>query len=150
MLKVYEFGSADEIQLFLNGGILGGLVGNGFIGLVGKTLTFTAPAGTVTFVSAGRPNDVLLLSDVKSQIETALTAVAIKVMAVRGRVAFVHPTGTSAIALDGSTEAGKSILGFDGNTSTSGKVYGAVVGTPPAVVALHPTVDNGFVLLTVE
>src|SRR4051812_7578680 len=97
--KLRRFTNIDEVEVFLNGGILGGQLASsksgtpanlaiGVSNLVGKTLTFTSPsAASVTFVksdvgsgSAVAPGTnpdpyTLLPKDIIAQIEAALATV---------------------------------------------------------------------------
>lgn len=150
MIKVQKFANIQELQLFLNGGLLGGNIGLGIVGLVGKTMTFSAPAGTVTFVTASRYNDALTLVDIKTQIEAALNVANIKVISIYGRIGLVHPTAASAIVLDGTDQPAKALLGFNANDPSTGKLYGVAIGTPPALVSITPTIDNSYIVTTVE
>lgn len=151
-LKVHKFRDTVEMELFLRGGIIGGLVvpSRGIVGLVGKTLTFTGPAGAVNFVTASREDDALLFKDIKAQVEAALNAANIRVVSVGGKVAFVHPTAASAIALSGNNEEAKALLGFGLDLAVSGKVYGVDPTTPPAFMYAYQTQDNSHVVVTNE
>lgn len=149
-LKIRKFGDLAAAENFLRGGIMGGDVSKGAIGLVGQSLTFTYPAGSVTFVTASRENDALLLADIKEQIEDALGETNIKVYSIGGNIAFVHPMATSAISLPDTDEAAKTILGFPRTTAISGKVYGPADASPPALLSSYPTIDNSHVFYTDE
>lgn len=153
MIKVYKFRDINEAEHFLNGGIIGGDVLNsqqpGVSGLAGNTLTFSAPAGHVDFV-AGANGDYLLFSEIKAQIETALGDTNIRVVAFGTRIGFIHPTAASAIALDSTDEIAKAILGFAKNKAAAGKKYGAVAGTPPALIEAYAPNDGSHVIFTVE
>lgn len=147
-LRMNKFRDIVEAEIFLRGGLIGTDVSKGVVGLVGKTISFTSPVGDVTFVTANRENDMLLLTDIKSQIEAVLTS-GMRVLSVGGRIAFVHPSGTTAIALAATDQQAKSLLGFDQNSATSGKVYGVVPGTPPAYLSAY-SADGAHVVVTNE
>lgn len=150
-LKVHKFRDIVEMELVLRGGIIGAEgVAQGIVGLVGETLTFTTPAGAVTFADAGRANGALLLTDIKTQVEDDLGDSNIRVLTVGGRIAFVHPSGTSAIVLGSNDEKAKALLGFKKNAAVTGKVYGTAIDTPPAFVTFNSTTDNTYVVITNE
>lgn len=150
-LKVYKFRDIVEMEAFLRGGLVGGVdVSGGVVELVGKVLTFTAPAGAVTFVTASRYNDMLLLKDIKTQVETALGVGNIKVFSIAGKIAFVHPTSASAISFSGNDEPAKRLLGFDQNNSATGRAYSEAGGASPAFVQAYACADNSHVLVTNE
>jgi len=149
-INVYKFRDIVEMELFLRGGIIGAPVGKGIEGLVGQTLTFTTPVGSHTFVTASRPNDVLYLTDIKSQLEAALGAGNIQVMNVGGQIAFVHPTSASAIAIAATSQPAKALLGFAQDKAVAGKLFGVVPATPPAFVTAYPSSDNAHVVVTNE
>ena len=148
-LKVYKFRDIMEMENFLRGGIMGGVnIAGGVVGLVGKLLTFTAPAGSHTFVTANRYNDMLLLKDIKTQLEAAIAN--LKVYSIGGQIAFQHTTAASAVVLSANNEPAKSLLGFDQDTAVTGKLYGVVPGTPPAYINAYMGHDNAHVLVTNE
>lgn len=147
-LRVYKFRDIVEMELFLRGGLLGGDVSRGVVGLVGKTLTFTAPAGNVTFVTENRENDMLLLADIKAQTEAAIANLT--VLSVGGHIAFVHSSTAAGVALSATDSEAKSLLGFRRVGATTGKVYGVVPGTPPAYLDSYASYDNSHVLVVNE
>lgn len=123
---IRKFTDINEAQIFLNGGIIGADVRKGIAGLVGKVLTFTTPAGAVTFAAAsGPPTDrdpyTLLLTDIKAQVEAAIATV--QVTSLGGRLVFLEATPASGVALSGNNEPAKALLGFDGNSVVAGKFY---------------------------
>jgi hypothetical protein len=159
--RFYKFADMQAAEIFLNGGLLGTGIQTlpqgaaGFTGLVGRTLTFTAPAGSCTFVAgAWDPAGVLLLfKEVKAQIEAALTPALIKVTQVRGSIAFAHPTFASAIVISGLAgplEAAQ-FFGFDADGLSSGKKFGPP--DPPVVphlISVLPSLDNSILVVTNE
>jgi hypothetical protein len=152
-IRIYKFRDITEMEHFLNGGILGGpscpvFDGQpGIPGLVGQTLTFTAPAGAVTFV-AGQFGDYLRFLDIKSQIEAVLTTLS--VVSVNGNVGFVAKNASYGVALSGNTEIAKAILGFAYDKAAAGKVYGADPATAPAMVEAYAANDGSHTVFCVE
>lgn len=159
--RFYKFADAQAAEIFLNGGLIGSAIQTlpqgaaGFSGLVGRTLTFSAPAGAVTFVAgAWDPAGVLLLfKEVKAQIEAALTPALIKVIQIRGSVGFTHPSFASAIKITGTGGAleAAQFFGFDSTGPTDGKKFGPP--DPPVVphlVSVLPTPDNSILVVTNE
>jgi hypothetical protein len=136
--QIHKFTSLAALELFLNGAIIGADVTRGIMGLVGEKLTFTQPAGTVTFVrGAGPEPDVLLLKDLKAQIEGALPALL--VTSLDGRLALVEKTPASGVALAAAAQAAKALLGFDAAGPAQGKVHRplGVAGPPPFVTRAY-------------
>lgn len=162
-LKVRKFTTIDQVQHFLDGGITGsaGHVkpregGPPGANLVGLTLTFLNPAGTVTFVAGARPNGLLLYQEFKSQIETAIVGVVVKMME-DGSIAFIETTPTTGLVLKGDNTAATNaniVLGFDKDTNAVGKVYGSPYSPVPAVapyfVQMYSSNDNTHVVTTYE
>ena len=58
MHKIYKFRDISEVQIFLNGGIIGTDVSKGIVGLVGTTLAFSSPSASVTFAAGSGPISV--------------------------------------------------------------------------------------------
>jgi hypothetical protein len=125
--RIYKFSDINEAQAFLNGGLIGKDISKGGVaGLVGKTLTFTSPAFAVTFTAAaGPPTDrdpyTLLLKDIKAQVEAANADILVQ--SIAGKIVFIEKTPTNGVALSGSDEPAKSLLGFDQNSASVGKFY---------------------------
>lgn len=119
--KIYKFKDINEMQYFLNGAIVGKDIGAGVEGLVGKTLTFGAPAGAVTFVAGTDPvNPYLLrLKDIKAQTEASIAT--LKVISMDGRIAFIEATPTTGVSLSAGDD--NILLGFDKAAATVGKLY---------------------------
>lgn len=152
MIKIYKLNEIGEVQTFLNGGIIGSDVSRGVVGLVGQAITFTSPSFSHTFVTAGRNNDMLLLADIKSQLETA-SASALLVFSHAGRIAFIEATPTSGVALAATNQEAKALLGFDRNSASVGKVYGSPYEgdpTPPYFLQSYSVNETTHVVYTVE
>lgn len=163
--KVRKFRVMDEMTTFLAGGITGSsdisffansIKGN--IGgakevppLVGLTLLFTQPAvHTVTFAAGTDPQNRLLFTEVKSQIEAVMTTIIVRQF--EGRIVFIEKTPSAGVTLL-KTGTANSALGFDTNTDTVGKVYGTPFGSTPTAPYVgfgYPTADNMHVVWTFE
>lgn len=169
--KVRKFREIWEVQLFLNGGIIGGSVvagkgqggnpGNLFLGvqgLVGKTLIFSEPAsGTVTFsasTQSGNPDpNTLMPSDIKAQIETVMSGVTVSFQG--GVLVIVEATPDHGVAIS-KTGTANALLGFDatGGNDTIGLFYpppsSADPPTAPYWTWAYSTNDNMHVIFTYE
>lgn len=162
-LKVRKFNTIDQVQHFLDGGITGG---SGHVkpreggppgaNLVGLTLTFLNPVGTVTFVAGVKPNGFLLYQEFKGQIEGAIATVVVKMME-DGSIAFIEATPTTGVVLKGDGTAATNanqVLGFDKDANAVGKVYGSPYSPVPAVapyfVQMYSSNDNTHVVTTYE
>lgn len=150
-----KFREVEEVDLFLNGGVLGGADvvagagGNyGVYGLVGKTLKFKQPSvATVTFVLSTDPNNTdpsrLTYKDIKSQIETAIAAVSAQQFL--RRLKLIEAAPSSGVTID-KTGTANTLLGFDKNVDTIGTKYGPVGGSAPCLQGLESTNDNMYVI----
>lgn len=164
LLKLYKFFEIDDINHFLAGGIRGTSdiarprPGGppGIIGLVGKKLTFNKPSGTVTFTEGANGNH-LLFKEIKSQIETAIPALLVKQTA--GALSFIEKTPSTGVVLKGDGSANSSantLLGFDGENNTIGKVYDSPHSNrpdPPSVphlVQIYMVNDGMHVVAVME
>lgn len=161
LLKCYKFFELDEINHFLSGGIRGttGLFlprpggPSGVSGLTGRKLTFTNPAGTVTFTD-GVGGNYLLFKEVKAQIEAAIPDLLVRQTA--GALAFIEKTPTTGVVLKGDGTADTSantLLGFDGENTTTGRVYGSPYGdapTAPYFVRAYAVNDAMHVVIVME
>jgi len=135
--KVHKLQSLNHTMIFLNGGIIGGPVGNtGISGLVGKKLKFTLPAAAEhTFVAgAGVSGDpyTLTLKEIKTQLEAAIAG--LQVSAFEGKIVFQQATPTTGVVIIAATSAdARAALGLDSNATITAKVY-----TPAQVTAVAP------------
>lgn len=144
--KVRKFRTIDEVQSFLNGAVSSGNTvnqvqggpsnhGPGITGLVGLTITFSAPGptGTVTFVASSGSNpdpNTLLFKDIKAQIEAAIPT--LKVNTYDGYLSIIEATPASGVTV-AKTGTANTLLGFDTANATVGKYYLPIgaAGTPP-------------------
>ncbi len=122
MFKLHKAGSLQALVTFLNGGIVGSKRVHGSIsGLVGNTLTFTKPAGAVTFPDTNG-DGLLSPAQIASEIKTQLSANVV-IRYHGGYMTITETTPTTGVVLNAAAEAGKAILGFV--VSQTGVVYGA-------------------------
>jgi hypothetical protein len=153
-LNVYKFGSLEEVNVFLRGGVIGGpLPVGGVYGLVGTTLTFTTPADSVAFVAATPPGgnqrdpQALLFSDIKAQLEAAIPG--LRVINARGSLAIIEATPTAGVVIDAASAAAKALLGFDIDAAVTGKVYTKPGGAVPSLVSIAPW-EHGYTVVVEE
>lgn len=153
--RIFKFSDITDAQYFLNGGLVGADIKRGVRGLVGLTLTFTSPAFAVTFTAVSpTPTDrdpyLLLLADIKAQVEAA--NVLISVQQYDGRIVFVEKLPDVGVALSGNNEPAKSLLGFDQNQPSIGKLYRpvGVSGGPPNYVWAYSVNESTHVVFTWE
>ena len=174
--RLRKFRRIDDVQVFLNGGVVGGPVNRsgtagaggtpmplGLVNLVGLTLIFTLPSPvTVTFVrsdgaggSATPPGTnpdpfTLLFKDIKAQIEAAIPAVLVTLDADQ-QLVFTEVTPTGGVTVSDAGTA-NGILGFDSNIDTVGKVYSPAVvsNSPPCWTWAYSGNDNMHNIYTWE
>jgi hypothetical protein len=145
-LKLIKFRDIEEANHVLAGGILGGeCPAAGIPELVGKTITFSAPAGTKTFT---QPSDsyqgMLRFKDIKAQLEAAITNLQVRL--IKGRLAFRHATPATAVALTAVNETGRAPLGLPNNEAVSGTAYAGPGGSSPKVDQFYVQNDTVYVL----
>lgn len=172
--NIYKFPTIDMLKSFLNGAVfgnggtntIGGSGGGsvapglqvGWSGLVGKTLILAAPgpAGTVTFVASNTgsgsgvapgknpdPN-TLLLKDIKAQVEAAIPTVRVSMSS--GKLQLVEVTPANGVTVS-HTGTANSILGFDSNVNSVGKLYTPAEVTPTAPCWTWSDTDNNGQLI---
>lgn len=146
-----KFREIEELDLFLNGGlvagadVINGVGGNyGVYGLVGKTLKFTQPSAvTVTFVVSPDPNSTdperLTFKDIKSQVELAIADVSVQ-QCMR-KLVLVEVVPANGITID-KTGTANPLLGFDKNNDTVGTKYGGIGETAPCLQSVQVSGDN--------
>lgn len=142
-LTFKQFGSIEEMELFLRGGISGGkqiASSSGVVlGLHGKTLIFAAPVGTVTFSDPS--GDGLTLSEIAQQIAAVVTVAS---QFRGGSLSLVQPTPTTGVSLSKSGTANK-FFGFSGATDSVGTVVNGPSGAVPRLLQTLPKAQNdGF------
>lgn len=142
-LKLKKFRNLEEANLLLNGALYGGKIGGGVDDIVGKTLTFTAPAGTKTFTQGTQYQGRLSFAEIKTQLETAIAN--LKVSNLDGIIVFSHASGT-AVTLASADEPARLLLGLPNNEALSGKVYAGPSGVAPKVASFVPQGDTIYAL----
>lgn len=151
--KVYKFDSMDDLQWFLNGGIIGAPVDPFFVSgfpLAGLTLTFTSPVDSLVFSSGSLPGGLLSAADVAAQVQASITGVVARF--TKGRILLVESSPTNGVALSANDEEAKKVLGFDYKNAVTGKVYappGAAFAAP-CWVWIGTVNESTFVLHTWE
>ncbi len=145
-LKILKFRNIEEANHVLSGGVMGGeIAAAGVADLVGKTITFTAPAGTKTFTQpAGNYQGLLLFKDIKSQLEGAVANLV--VVLINGKIGFRHASGT-AVTMAAVTETGRAPLGLPNNKAVTGVVYAGPGGAPPKVDQFYAQGDTIYCLV---
>lgn len=146
--KFVRFTDEAEANHILGGGIVGGKFNGRLAGLVGNTLTFTTPAGSVTFTQdSGAPVGFMRFEAFKTQVETAITN--LKVLLINDNVAFKHATAGTAVVMGNNDEPAKNPLGFKNATTISGTAYNGPGGAAPKVVDFTVESNRIFVMLEV-
>lgn len=160
-LFIQKFGSREEAELFLQGGIIGGtsLVGVGQpkggrpLYLHGETLIFTgANTDMVTFAATPANAQVpLSIDEVISQIGTQTTnGVLAKVFKGRLLLRDAGATPSAALGLSASSTA-LAKLGFEAGKAVSGTFYAPPEGAPPRLVSVGPSpIDSNTFCVVVE
>ena len=153
MLRVRKFSSIDELELFLQGAVLGSKpVPAWYPGIVGKTLIFSKPSAvTVTFVTANNQIDPtsLTFAAVKAQIESAFANAVI--VGQRNSVLFIRqttPVSGGGVNITGGT--GRNELGLSESATHVGQVYDVPGGIAPTLVQTYAWTDGSHVLITQE
>ena len=144
-LKLLKFTNLEEANHLLNGGIIGANLKDGAIDdLVGKTITFTAPAGTKTFTQGSKYPGRLSFDEIKSQLEAAVAN--LKVVMVNRRIAFRHASGTPVtLAAVPSTDTARPLLGLS-NAAIAGVTYAGPGGASPKVDQFYVQNDTIYAL----
>lgn len=149
LARIEKFETIEGMQFFLRGGLFTSTtvvaanpppqnrtVQGGVLNLVGQTITFAAPAATVTFapatLGAGEVRDpnILLLKDIKAQVEAV--SASIQVRTIDGRLGFIEATPTNGIHLAALNEPARTLLGLPNNINIQTHVYGPPGTTTPA------------------
>jgi len=145
MIVTLKFNTIVEANNWCRGGISTGANPAGTFALVGKTVTFSAPAGSCTFTQpANTTQGLLSFSDVKTQLEAAIAG--LKVECSKSGLMFYQSSGSAAVALAAVNEAGRVPLGLPNNETMSGTLVAAPGGTAPALVSVLPS--EGAVYIT--
>jgi hypothetical protein len=122
MMKIEKYGTLEEANLKIQGGITGGvLTSQPFVGLVGETITFATPAGSCTFTQPSGVAGVLTFKDVKSQLEAAITNLLVS--SVDNKLCFEHALDGSYVSLAAATpvEPARAVLGLGQGEAITGR-----------------------------
>jgi hypothetical protein len=156
MITVHRMSSATELNVFLQGGILGSTLpteANQLIdGLIGKTLVFSKPSvKTVTFAAMPDPDDErqLYLLEALAQIRTAFAG-AVNAVSYQGRLLIVEAVPAQTVVL-GGTGTANAMLGLHASGLT-GRLYAAPGGAAPALISVRPslTISGELTVFTEE
>lgn len=123
LFKIHKFREQAQIAHFLAGGIVGTNAFTkarqgppGVYDLVGATLTFLQPIGSVTFVAGGDYGGLLTFKDVKEQIENAV--VGVLVCQVSTLLGFVESAPSTGLVLSASPPGGYGTIHGDVDMNT--------------------------------
>jgi hypothetical protein len=123
MMKIEKYGTLEEANLKMQGGITGGVsTTSPFLNLVGETVTFATPAGACTFT---QPSDAVVgqlrFKDVKAQLEAAVADLI--VVSVDNKLCFKHETDGSFVSLATASpvEPGRAVLGLGQGEAIAGR-----------------------------
>jgi ABC-type Fe3+-hydroxamate transport system substrate-binding protein len=149
-----KFRDFEELQVYLNGGVICGVnVSQPVYGLVGKTLTFTRPAFSVTFAAvAGRLDGSLFAPEIKAQVEAADASTEVAVHVRGTSLYFIEKDPKYGVALSPSaTETARTALGLPITGACEGRVIKQVLSpTPPRVENILQASDGTYYLLIWE
>lgn len=149
MIKIRRYKSLEEANLLMNGAVSGKRFHNApFVPhLVGKTITFTSPAGSCEFAAdETAPAGHISLKDIKAQLEEDVDG--LEVLIVDQTLVFRAANGT-AVTLGAADEEARALLGLGNGSAISGEVLqppGA--DTVPRVITM--SVENGTVYVLVD
>ena len=157
-----KFASLEEVNLFLKGAIIFTPKVTGaarVYGLVGKKITFLAPADAVTFTTSSvTPNEdvsALTMNDIRTQIMAQVAGVTVKQL-TNGRWAIVESTPSGGIHVDSNTSNTDAValaaLGLADNAV--GTVYAAMDGetapTDPYFLQACCDANGAHIVYTME
>jgi hypothetical protein len=149
VFKTHQVQDLVSVDLLLNGALKlpkRWKAGDRFFGLDGRTLVFTAPAGTVTF--ADPTAEGLTVAQMSAQIMAAISTISL--LQNRGDLWLVHKV-SGAVDLVGThaTSTASDTLGFADEASVSGTAYNPPDGVAPKLVQVVSH-GGGFALVTEE
>lgn len=136
--KTYKFKDIFELELHLNGGLMGCNIQNGIRDLQGKTVIFTAPAGATCTFGAPSNGAYHTLQEIKTALEAAIAG-----LAVAQKDGKLTLKGSTGVTITGGTA--NKLLGF--GAAASAKVYNAPGGAAPVFVSSFA--DPGSLYLVV-
>lgn len=144
MLVTVKFNSLAEANYWCAGAVVGAVRPHGnFQNLVGKTITFTAPAGSCTFTQPTADAAGLMdFAAVQSQIQTAIAN--LKVLANGENIVFLNSSG-AAVTLASANEPARAALGLPNNAAIAGIVLNPPGGGVPTFVGLVPETNAIYI-----
>lgn len=134
MIVTVKFNTLVEANYWCRGGVFSGFNAKTLAkGLVGQTITFSAPAGTCTFTQpANTPTGLMDFASIKTQLETAIAG--LKVDTLGDKIVFYQSSGTAAVALAAVNEGGRVPLGLANNEAVSGTFLAAPGAAAPSFI----------------
>ena len=139
----------EEVNAILRGGRVGGAnlfkAGKDLYGLGGKTIVFTAPAGTVTFVTDNNlSQESLALKDIIDQINAVHAGLA---RAINGRLHLEQVGAAAAVAWSSGTALPQ--LGLGPNAAFAGDLYSTAGGAAPSLEQMFTSPISGATYILV-
>jgi hypothetical protein len=150
MIVINKYATTDEANFKIRGGIIGGTkVSQRFENLVGRTITFSNPAGACTFTQpTTTAMGQLRFADVKAQIEAVPALADVVVATVDNKLGFYRRTFGQNIGLAALDEPARLILGFANNTAIAGQCLNASAGPNPRYLGFVS--EFGAIYITTE
>ncbi len=153
VLRVRKFRDITELELFLQGAVIGKQVGEYIPNIVGKTLVFTQPTNTTFTFVAG--TDVvktdskgLSRKEVKAQLEAGVAGLTVKFL--EGRLVLIQTSPTAGQGVNINGGSARDEIGLAENATTTGTVYNDPAGAAPKVVTIYSGNDTNHILVTSE
>lgn len=148
MMRIEKYGTLEEANLKIQGGITGGVkTSELFVGLVGNTVTFATPAGSCTFTQpTGRPAGLMHFIDVKTQLEAAINNLL--VTSVDNKLCFKHETEDLAVSLAALDQPARAQLGLGNGEAIAGRCLNGPTGDVPRFVEF--VTEQLFIYVAVE
>ncbi len=134
MIVTVKFNTLVEANYWCRGGIFIGCNAKQLVkGLVGQTITFTAPSGSCTFTQpTNTPTGLMDFISIKTQLEAAVTG--LKLDTLGDKSVLYQGAGTAAVTLAAVNEGGRVPLGLANNQAEAGVFLSAPGGTVPSLV----------------
>lgn len=149
MMKIEKYGTLEECNLKIQGGITGGVTtSKPFVGLIGETVTFATPAGSCTFTQpANEVQGSMSFQAVKAQLEAAIANLL--VTSVDNKLSFEHKTDGSFVSLSALDEPARAVLGLGNGEAITGRCLNGPSSTDlPRFVEF--VTESLFVYIAVE
>jgi len=150
-LKIYNFKDTVAVNLYLSGGITGGvpLSSAGVPDLVGRTIAFTVPSFSHTFVAPVVPGagGQLTFQQIKAQLEAANANIL--VLAYDGLFVFVEKVPTTGCVLAATQPVTNQLFGFS-SAGATGHVVNEPNGAPPSLAWWNILPSGGHAIMIQE